>query len=844
VSLALVGHSSRNKVAVDSKVSILHFKPTYYRSNSLAGDSNDSIVNVQPVIGNQAVRSLMHSDPGGFDFAKISILQPKLKVNQPQDVYEQEADRAAELITNRPKPVIQREPQLGKPSGKMQPIQFKESPDQRVSSIHTMESFEAPAVIHEVLNSSGRPLDSNTRAFFEGQFGYDFSQVRVHNDTRAAESAWTVNALAYTVGNHIVFDKGKYSPQSQEGRRLLAHELAHTVQQEGRSFFFGRRPETGEVSAPHDRQAGFSAAEQVIRDKVSNPKPAFAKLSRLSGFRLQRQPPKISASDDLSGITARLDEIMRTGGPIPTDQTRVIAAAIVDVEGYTGPREIRAISSKDTDKLGKGAAVFHATSPIDSDRSFHAIKGIQGSGKRRDSPNWHKNDAENKIFEYISKRLPPNARGTIHFSTARVTVKGGVVKSIQPVPACSACNMNTFGMAGTSRSVNVVSHAPAHPPMRSADLQTTGGPKTGGGGAATVRGSVQQRPSTTAPSSVGAKAPSSARSTVSKGSPSAGQAYKGEPIAFGSASSSIKARLLATGAQALNSKMFGNIQGEEKNKAEARLAQLWPEIEKLRSQGNGVTVTVLAEVPDQFDIAGAWAGVRDASQLVYYKDMFISSASPMRKDERIINPHSGKANPAMWADLAPKSTPGQQFERQKSRPGWHIESRHLTLPAYPIRESGGINEPTSINKEIAGLYAPVSYEQKPGEAPIEGSYFLNRLLKINYINPYERFGFEMKRPDIKNTIEMWDTDEFRPFTFHNPINASFQLITNGLSIVNNGKFTITKRGSRLPHTLLSDMWYLWMNEVSAVIVEKVFGKSPYNDWSTTSWSAKIIWKKI
>jgi hypothetical protein len=88
-----------------------------------------------------------------------------------------------------------------------------------------------PPVVHGVLTSSGQPLDTETRAFMEPRFGHDFSQVRVHTDAQAAESARTVNALAYTVGRDVVFGTGQYEPGTSEGKRLLAHELTHVVQQ-------------------------------------------------------------------------------------------------------------------------------------------------------------------------------------------------------------------------------------------------------------------------------------------------------------------------------------------------------------------------------------------------------------------------------------------------------------------------------------------------------------------------------------------------------------------------------------------------------------------------------------
>lgn len=94
-------------------------------------------------------------------------------------------------------------------------------------------SAEVPSVVHEVLRSSGQPLDIGTRNFMETGFGHDFSQVRVHTDAKAAESAHSVNALAYTVGRNIVFAQEQYQPATPSGRHLLAHELTHIVQQRG-----------------------------------------------------------------------------------------------------------------------------------------------------------------------------------------------------------------------------------------------------------------------------------------------------------------------------------------------------------------------------------------------------------------------------------------------------------------------------------------------------------------------------------------------------------------------------------------------------------------------------------
>jgi hypothetical protein len=91
----------------------------------------------------------------------------------------------------------------------------------------------APDAVQQALDRPGQPLDRQARALLEPRFGVDFSRVRVHADATAAESARRVNALAYTVGHDIVFGAGRYAPSTAGGRWLLAHELAHVVQQSG-----------------------------------------------------------------------------------------------------------------------------------------------------------------------------------------------------------------------------------------------------------------------------------------------------------------------------------------------------------------------------------------------------------------------------------------------------------------------------------------------------------------------------------------------------------------------------------------------------------------------------------
>ena len=128
----------------------------------------------------------------------------------------------------------------------------------------------APPIVHDVLNSAGRPLDSGVRTFMEPRFGQDFSRVRVHTDSMAAASAGAVNASAYTVGSHIVFGPGQYRPGTEAGHRLLAHELTHVVQQQGQPGSVQEKLEIGDVDTQAEREADRTATS-VLADRTPAP---------------------------------------------------------------------------------------------------------------------------------------------------------------------------------------------------------------------------------------------------------------------------------------------------------------------------------------------------------------------------------------------------------------------------------------------------------------------------------------------------------------------------------------------------------------------------------------------
>lgn len=194
------------------------------------------------------------ASPGfGYDFSRIplqpptaAVLQTKLAINKPGDDYEREADRISEQVMRMSEPQLQHACACGGGCPKCQ----SEPPGQEHERFQTkrigssdLGHATAPASVHEVLRSSGRTLDPAPRGFMESRFGHDFSQVRVHTDAKAAESASAVNALAYTVGRDVVFGAGRYAPGTTEGDRLLAHELTHVVQQsDGREGQGGNGP--------------------------------------------------------------------------------------------------------------------------------------------------------------------------------------------------------------------------------------------------------------------------------------------------------------------------------------------------------------------------------------------------------------------------------------------------------------------------------------------------------------------------------------------------------------------------------------------------------------------------
>lgn len=217
-------------------------------------------------------------------------VQAKLEVSEPGDEHEQEADRIAEQVMRMPEPAASRlPPSDGDEKPISPPLILRkcascEEEDQISRKAET--SFDAVHESASIPTSGGAPLPASERAFFEPRFGYDFRKVRVHQDTQANQSAKALNAAAYTIRNQIVFGAGRYQPNTYEGRRLLAHELTHVIQQENSPSVMTARATPARTFSNQETierlEFALSRASAAIRNR-SLPSTQRALIARLEG---------------------------------------------------------------------------------------------------------------------------------------------------------------------------------------------------------------------------------------------------------------------------------------------------------------------------------------------------------------------------------------------------------------------------------------------------------------------------------------------------------------------------------------------------------------------------------
>jgi hypothetical protein len=242
-----------------------------------------------------------------------------LTVNEPGDKYEQEADRVAEQVMNMPEPrpiqracstcneekTVQTKPLVEQITPLVQrQVEAEDEEEKEEELIQTKQSNrQAPQVnsnlatqIH-FLKGNGQLLSRSERDFFEPRFGHDFGQVQAHTDDTAAELARTVNARAFTIGRDVVFGAGQYAPETASGKRLLAHELTHVVQQTrpvrqteclpekapSRAVTIARKPRRPRPPSRRSPRLRECKRSRIIRIEVTKPRRVTAPFTTDTG---------------------------------------------------------------------------------------------------------------------------------------------------------------------------------------------------------------------------------------------------------------------------------------------------------------------------------------------------------------------------------------------------------------------------------------------------------------------------------------------------------------------------------------------------------------------------------
>ena len=245
-----------------------------------------------------------------------------------------------------------------------------------------------PHVVGEVLRSPGRRLDSITRALMESRLGHDFGSVTIHADAKAEESAQSVAARAYTVGQHVVFDSGLYAPNTGPGRNLLAHELAHVVQQTAGGSRLGDLS-LGSPWSPAEREAS-SAARTVAEGGTAEVvgRSPQGTVQRVPwgpcppGRRLPANRPFRYRSAELALVTAHY---------LPKRRGNVVASNVDPLEELStrGPQGDMVRAAQDHFRSGKGLSPVRrrrrtgsparAPAPREEESAFEQTEGMQAA---------------------------------------------------------------------------------------------------------------------------------------------------------------------------------------------------------------------------------------------------------------------------------------------------------------------------------------------------------------------------------------------------------------------------------------------------------------------------------
>ncbi|MEH1949465.1 MAG: DUF4157 domain-containing protein [Nostoc sp.] len=336
--------------------------------------------------------------PLGHDISRISLRRPqtKLTVNQPGDIYEQEADSVAQLVMQRMSEPVQSIQREALPEEEDQ-LQMKSLADsvtplvQRQGGGRTAATSELETSIQQA-RGNGQPLADDIKHPMEQAFGADFGSVRVHTDAQSNRLNESIQARAFTTGQDVFFRQGEYSPGSNAGKELLAHELTHVVQQNGSAV----QPKSLHVAPKENKlqtkvpttSAGHGLAIQ-LRENFQKPSDEDNQKNLESKTNTENGEQQNQAKTEKHQASPTPPD---DGGNAATDPppTKKVGAAVTQKQVEVGGNQAKEPESKDTkvntEKVdsqqqaqSKGADVGKGAADLSGGNAGKAIAGLPGT---------------------------------------------------------------------------------------------------------------------------------------------------------------------------------------------------------------------------------------------------------------------------------------------------------------------------------------------------------------------------------------------------------------------------------------------------------------------------------
>jgi hypothetical protein len=634
----------------------------------------------------------------------------------------------------------------------------------------------APASVERALAADGQALDPATRGYFEHRMHWDFSRVRIHDDQPAAESAHSIGASAYTAGSHIVFGRAQYAPGTNAGRRLIAHELAHVVQQtsgtavpaiqrqavppekfaeliaeidekladpklsdEERLKLLKQRHEHYEYLRGLTASARFTPPtfpkatprmQPQTAPVITPPSPAPPPPSPASG-KLKSTPSTGTAGGKAASARARADSQGGTSGAPPPSTPYV-----EPVTRPANPEE----AAKRAEESGIGAqlnarAVARSLGEIRRVRGLDPVPGQSSPDyafdvKGNDNPVYGDlyspapgTPVDNVVAKVIEKKSAQGEILVLHLTGIKKPLEYAqhVAEALIVTPNHGLRQVIAFSNQKFLMMRSLTVDAKVLPKIRQnviarreqeRQTETVVAPEW----AKAQKEQRAQEPPKLTPEQVAkvqtARAQLGIKSLMEaheEGEEGRGLLYDPravEPLPRSGTGLSTQGAVEGAG-QIFLSEELSSARDYQLRRALDAWDALQPDIAKLRSDGFDVTVTAVAQVPKQPDIAGYVTGVGDTGQVVYFEKMYIARFSPARKPG---SPTSPPNEPAHMDSVSPEDSarldkygskdrydePRWIEEMQKTyemygragsykppKPGFRFEVRDLTLPAHP-----------------------------------------------------------------------------------------------------------------------------------------------------------------